>query len=368
MKLIKKLFALAVVLALLVAIASWFLVPSAAKGAVEQGSRYAFGVPTTLAHLGAKLGFGTSGLALEGYRVASPAGFEGDPLLEVGKLAVGVGTRSLFGEPKVIDEIVIEGLELHLVQKGTESNLLPVLQQVRKLAAGDATPPPDAGGDSGPGPRLQVKRIRIAGLAASIDLSGIPGLDAIEKRFELPAYDADWTALSGPDGVTVAELAGKLMEQVSVSALDAADKVVPGPAMKLLRATLDGGLAGGLGGALDAAQDAAKDAAQKGLDQAQERLKSEADALKDKGAKELDKVKEAVGGALGGALDSALGKDGASAPQDAAKEGAAAVGAKADEVEKKAAEGLEKLKQEADEKANNALKGASKKLFGGGGK
>ena len=383
MKLVKKLLLLAVFAVVAIGLAGWFLVPPAAKGAVEQGSRYAFGVPTSLASLGAKVGLSTSGIHVEGYRVASPEGFDGKPLLEVGKLGFGVGTTSLLGEPKVVDELVLEGLELHLVQKGAQSNLLPVLQQMRRLAGtGGATEAPAPGGEAGsPGPRIKVKRVRIAGLAATVDVSGIPGLGDLTQRFELPAYDADWTKLSGEDGVTVAELASKLMQEVTDSALAKADEHLPAAASQVLRASLTGGLTGGVDGALDAARGAAEEAAKKELEGAKEKLK---DGVKEFTEKGLESVKEAVGGGvsdlvgedakkqLEGALDGALGGvlgnttgDGASAAgeapakvEEAAQEKAAEAVQKGTETVEKAAEkATEGAAEKAVEKTEKALKG-----------
>jgi hypothetical protein len=347
MKLFLKLAIVALVLFGLLGLAGWLLVPPAAKSAVERGSTYAFGVPTTLAKLDASLGFSTSGLALEGYAVQSPKGFEGKPLLAIDKLAFAVGTRSLTGEPKVVDELVLEGLELNLVQKGTQSNLWPVLQQVRKVAGGKAEPDPGAGEESGsPGPRIQVRRVRIAGLAANIDVSGIPGVEPISKRFELPAYDADWSQLTGTDGLTVAELSGKLMEEVTQSTLSEADKHLPSAAMVVVRATLEGGLSGGAGGALDAARGAVEDKAKEEL------LK-----LEEKGKELEKKAKEKVNELLGPGT-SALERGQEQAAELIGGDAAEAVGSE-----------LEKAAEKATEKAGKALEGtlpdAKKKLFGG---
>jgi hypothetical protein len=351
MKLIKKLLLLAAVAILALFLAGWLLVPPAAKGAVEQGSRYAFGVPTSLGSVGAKLGFGTSGVAIEDYRVSSPEGFDGKPLLQVGRLALGVGTTSLVGEPKVVDELVLEGLELNLVQNGTSNNLLPVLQSVRKLLqGGEPTPPSGEGAPSGPGPRVRIQRVRIAGLAASVEVKGIPGIPDMSKRFELPAYDADWSKLTGQDGVTVAELSGKLLEEVSASALVQADAHLPGPVAQLLRATVDGGLDGGFGGALDAARSKLGEEARKGLDSARERLLEGVEDLSGK-----------LPGGVGDTLKGILEGDG--------KDGDPTLPSK-DDVQQKVEEQLQKGADEAKKKAGEALEkalpGGTKKLFGGG--
>jgi hypothetical protein len=371
MKLLLKLALGAVVLLGLLGLAGWLLVPPAAKSAVERGSTYAFGVPTTLAELDTSFGFGTSGLTLAGYAVQSPAGFEGQPLLAIDTLAFGVGTRSLAGEPKVLDELVLEGLELHVVQKGTANNLWPVLQQVRRLASGGAEPEPGADGEPGnPGPRIQVRRVRIAGLAASIDVSGIPGVDPISKRFELPAYDADWSQLTGSEGLTVAELSGKLMQEVTTSALGEADKYLPPAAMVVVRATLEGGTQGGVEGALDAARGAAEDAAQKELQRLEKRAQDEVEKLLEKGSGELERSKEKVleligpGGAaaventLDGAVSGLLGdKTGAGTAEQ--------VGEATGQTSEKAASELEKATEKAGKAVEGALPDAKKKLFGG---
>lgn len=386
MKLVKKLLVLAVLAVVALGLAGYLLVPPAAKGAVEQGSRYAFGVPTTLDSLGARVGLGTSGMAIEGYRVASPDGFEGMPLLEVGKLGFGVGTRSLLGEPKVVDELVLEGLELHLIQKGLQSNLLPVLQQVKRLSSGGGSGAPEGGATEGSaGPRVKVRRVRIAGLAATVDVSGVPGLDALTKRFELPAYDADWTQLSGEDGVTVAELAGKLMQDVTASALAKADEHLPAPVAAVLRASVEGGakggLQGGLEGALDAARGAAEGAAKEQLEGAKEKALEQVDELKQKGLKELEKAKETVGDAVGdvvgedaakaieGALQGAVGGlTGQSGGADTGATGSPAApepAKAAEEAAKQGAETAEKAAEAAKEKAaEKAVEEAQKSLKG----
>jgi hypothetical protein len=379
MKLLLKLVFVAVVLLGLLGLAGWLLVPPAAKNAVERGSSYAFGVPTTLANLDTSLGFGTSSLTLEGYAVQSPAGFDGKPLLAIQKLAFGVGTRSLAGEPKVLDELVLEGLELNLVQKGTANNLWPVLQQVRRLASGDAAPEPEEGGEHGsPGPRIRVRRVRIAGLAASIDVSGIPGIDGISKRFELPAYDADWSQLTGEEGLTVAQLSGKLMEEVTTSALSEADEHLPAAAMLVVRATLEGGAQGGVDGALDAAREAAEDAVKKELQGLEKRAQDEVKQLLEKGSGELERGKEMVqekalelvgpdgAAAVESALDGAVGGILGDTPAAGATE---QVAGSTEQATEKAAGELEKATEKATDKAGKAVESvlpdAKKKLFGG---
>jgi len=313
MKLLIRLAVLAVLLLAGVFAAGYFLVPPAAQKAAEEGSRYAFGVPAELESIGAKLGLGSTGIGFRGYELQSPGEVE-QPLLAIGEFRLGVGTRSLISEPKAVEEFVLEGVELTLVQDGVENNLVPVLQHLASMGGddepgaepGDPEAEAEEGGAGSPGPRLRVGKVSVKGIAARFIVRGIPGVAELDQRFEVPAYEADFSAAMGEEGKTAAEVAGMIVTDLKGRALSAADGEVPPEVLALLEKTLDGGLEGGLEGALDAGKDALKGAIDDKRSELEGAARDKADEAEGEATKAIEegkqKAKEEVRKGLGGLL------------------------------------------------------------------
>lgn len=294
MKLVVKILVLVLLGLAALGFAGVLLVPPAAKTAVDSGSRHAFGVPSTLGDVTASLGLSQTTVGFTDYVLSSPEGFD-EPLLSIGRFQVGVGTTSIVGDVKEVGALVLEDVTLSLTQDGTRNNLVPVLQHVRGLGGGDeGGTEPDASdgseGDASPGPRLRIGTVRVAGIAARLRLAGVPGIEPFDERYEIPAYEEDWSDVTGEDGLTVSEIAGRILDGAQARALDAAEGVAPEPVLAALRSTLAGGLEGGLEGALDSAKDAAEGALRDEADEQIDDLKGRAN----------DEAKKALDGLLGG--------------------------------------------------------------------
>lgn len=234
-------------------------VPPVARAAVESGSEFAFGVPATIGSVKASPGLSTTTLGFSDYEIESPEGFE-EPLLTFGHFEVGVGTRSLVGDVKELGVLEIEDVQLTILQSGLRSNLAPVVEQLRSLASrsGEAegstdheAPTPEESGPKGPGPRIKVGRVRIAGIRARLRVDGIPGIQPVDETVELPVLEKDWSAASGEDGFTVADLSAHLLEELELSALEALRGEVPDEVLEAVKKGLDGGLESILDGATD---------------------------------------------------------------------------------------------------------------------
>lgn len=309
MKLLIKLLVVAIIGGALLAVAGYFLVPPAADKAVNEGSRFAFGVPASLGGIKASPGLTNTKLGFTDYELESPAGFT-EPLLKIGNFDLGVGTGSILGGTKEVGAFTLENVNLTLVQDGTKSNLLPVLKHLQGLASGsgdgDTAPPaPDGGEREGSaGPRLKVGKVQIKGISARLVAKGIPGLE-VDETFTVPAYERDFSALTGEDGLTVAEMAGALVESLKDEAMKAADGKIPAGALSAIEKTLEGGLAGGVDGAMDAAKGLVKDKADELGEKAQDALEDGKAKLEDEASKLQDAAKKKLQDGLGGAADDA---------------------------------------------------------------
>lgn len=252
LKLILKPVAIAALGLAALVVAGVITVPPAARAAVESGSEFAFGVPATIGSIKASPGISTTTLGFSDYEIESPDGFE-EPLLTFGHFEVGVGTRSLVGNVKELGVLEIEDVELTILQNGLRSNLAPVVAQLKSLAErsreraapgaeGDPATEGADDGPKGPGPRLKVGRVRIAGVRARLKVDGIPGVQPVDETVELPVLERDWSSDSGEEGFTVADLSAHLLEELEISALEGLRGEVPDEVLDAVAKGLEGGL------------------------------------------------------------------------------------------------------------------------------
>lgn len=298
MKLLKKL-ALIVLLGFLgLGAAGYFLMPPAAKKAIEVGTQKALGTETQLNSISAGLGFTSTSMGVGGFTVDQPTGFEGPPLLQIGEMGFSVDTFSLLSNTIRVPEIQLDGLQLRLVQNGQESNFLRVYQSVRKLTEGDGTnPPPSEEAKDGKGVDIGV--VKVAGVQASFDLTGIPGIHQ-SYSFDLPAFEIDLSQKANETRLqNVEQVTAKLMETL-IEQTVARAKAELSPEL----AALVGGDVAGLKARVDSELNKIRQAAEGRVDQAKEAIRSK------------------VGDEFGKQVEGALGKDAVDQAQDALQQGA----------------------------------------------
>ncbi|MEE2940758.1 MAG: hypothetical protein VX460_10270 [Planctomycetota bacterium] len=289
----------------LLLLAGYVLVPPAARRALADGSRAAFGVPSTIGGVGATPGMTTTAIGFSDYRLEPPEGFT-DPILTIDRFELGMGTRSLLGDTKEVSRFVLHGLVLTLEQDGVRNNLVPLLQHVNALpSATGAGHEPDAPQqqeddvEERDDPRLRVGVIEIEGVAARLKVRGIPGVGAIDRTFAVPDFTADLGGRGDGHGVAIPELAGALVLLLKDEVLSAADGEIPPEVLTALETALEGGLEGGMEGALDALGSAAK-----------QRLEDGRSAIEEAASKALGGASDEARSLLEKGLSGMLGGDG----------------------------------------------------------
>lgn len=292
--------------ALLLAAGS-FLVPPAARSALAQGSRVAFGVPSTIGGVGASPGLATTSIGFADYRLEAPEGFT-DPVLTIGRFDLGVGTRSLLGQTKEVAHFVLEDLVLTLEQDGLRTNIVPILEHLGSSMTGSGAAQnggdqEQAEGGSDPevaGPRLRIGQVAIKGVSARLKLSGVAGLEPFDRTFTVPDFSADFSDSNGENGASVPEIAASLVDTLKEKALEAADGEVPAELLTALVAAMEGGLEGGLDGALDQIESQV----QEGLDDGRALLEDAArKALGGSGDEAKSSLEDGLRGLIGGKRD-----------------------------------------------------------------
>ena len=301
MRLLLKILAISAIGAALLIAGGYFLVPPAARTALADGSRAAFGVPSTIGGVGASPGVSTTSIGFTDYRLEAPSGFR-EPVLSIGRFDLGVGTPSLLDDTKEITHFVLEDLVLTLEQDGLKTNLVPLIEHVMALLAEEdasSTPnevEPDEEEDTVPtsGPRVRVGQVVLRGISARLKVSGVPGIQPFDHTFTVPDYVEEFGGEGG--GASIPELAGTLVLSLKRKALEAADGEVPREVVSVLEAALEGGLEG----VVDGLESAAKETLEAGT----EVLKDAAsDVLNGRSADPVSDLKTGLSGLLGGKKD-----------------------------------------------------------------
>ena len=301
MRLLLKILAISAIGAALLIAGGYFLVPPAARTALADGSRAAFGVSSTIGGVGASPGMSTTSIGFTDYRLEAPSGFT-EPVLSIGRFDLGVGTPSLLDDTKEVSHFVLEDLVLTLEQDGLKTNLVPVIEHVMALMPDEAESSaqvdldPDGGvSESSPsGPRLRVGRVEVRGIAARLKLAGIPGIEPFDRTLTVPDFVEDFRREGG--AASIPEIAGTLVLSLKRKALEAADGEVPGEVLSALEAALDGGLEG----VVDGLESAAKGTIEAGTEALKD---AAAEALRKRDIDPASILEEGVGGLLGGKKD-----------------------------------------------------------------
>ncbi|MFT5058795.1 MAG: hypothetical protein ACI89E_001574 [Planctomycetota bacterium] len=288
MKLILKIAVILLVGVGVLGAIGYFLLPPAARGAIEKGTGTALGTPTHLKGIDAGFGLNTS-LGIDGFTADQPAGFDGPPLLEIGSIKVGVDLLSTLSDTVRVPEVILEGLHLRLIQNGKESNFLQVYESLRKLSAGEASAPAEGGEGSGSGKSIDIGIVKVSGVGATFDLTGIPGIEE-SYSFEIPAFEIDMSRSATEDRMhNIEEATARIVERlIEETVAQAQAKVSPELAM------LIGSDVAGLKDRVDLELNKLKGKAKTELDslkqKAQGQLKEEADKLLKGGAQDLRKT------------------------------------------------------------------------------
>lgn len=253
MKFLVKLLVIGILGFAILAIGGRLALPSVARAGVEQGADSALGVHASLDDVVAGIGMGSTSLGLKGLVLDSPEGFAGAPLLEIGEATVDVGTFSLLSDTVRVPGITLRGLKLHLIQDGMKSNIKPVLDRIRELAQEKGKEPTDdSAGAPQPEPQTPDKtesdsndesskvlafgNVSLSEIGFSLELKGIPGMQAQNFEWTAPAFDFDLSDKADRARVrTVGHLSARIIEELEARGMAAAEDILPATVLSILK-------------------------------------------------------------------------------------------------------------------------------------
>lgn len=234
-KLLKLVVGLVVVL-LVVALVLVSRIDSLAKSGIEKGGQYALGVETGVENVSVSLMSGTFDMA--GLQIANPKGFESAPyLMRNGKFALAVNSGSFFSDTIEVPLIELDGLDLHVIKKGDQNNLSPILEHLKKFEGGQK-----AEESTGQSKKFIIKKLVIKNVKAHLDLP-IVGT----KTVNVPDITLENLTQDNANGMVLSEIMARIFPMITSAALASLGDLIPSDLAGVLKGDL-AGVAQNLGG------------------------------------------------------------------------------------------------------------------------
>ncbi len=180
--------------------------------------------------------------SLKGFTLGNPEGYKTPAAIQAGSVSVGVKPGSLFSDKIVVRHVRVEGPEITFEGTlGTANNLSKILDNVKETTGGATEQPkadskkektggtsekpkaePKSGKSEAPSKKLQVDEFVITGAKAKLSMTMFGG-----KAVTVPLPPITLKDLgTGPEGITPGELTQKVLGEVTVETLKAAEKAV----------------------------------------------------------------------------------------------------------------------------------------------
>jgi uncharacterized protein involved in outer membrane biogenesis len=156
---------------------------------------------------------------VKGLVVGNPQGYKTAHAISVGRTSVAVAPGSVFSDKIVVKSIRIEEPQITIEVGPGGTNLKVIQNNVAEATGGNEPAAKDAKpAESGPSKKLQVDDVLITGGKITVGVAALGG-----KVSTIPLPELHFTNLGGgPEGITPAELATKILGEISTESVKAA--------------------------------------------------------------------------------------------------------------------------------------------------
>jgi hypothetical protein len=197
------------------------------KVGVETAGTQATGTNTTLK--GANLSVMNGELSLSGLKIANPPGYQTGELVDIGKCTTAVDIQSLMSDTVVVKVVRIENLSMTIEQKGLNSNLGDILDQIKKLQSPSEKAPPTA--EKKPGKKVKVDLIELKDPVVRLKLLPIPGQTDVTE-LKLGTIKLENVTPDSKNPEMVATIFQKVLVALSEAVVKAGGQSLPGDLQK----------------------------------------------------------------------------------------------------------------------------------------
>ena len=220
-KIIVRLLIALVVVVILAVLAIGLVLDKAIKSGVETFGPKLTKVDIKLQSVSLSLLSGSG--TIKGLVVGNPAGYKTPSAIDIGVASVSLKPASLLSDKIIVRAINVQGPEINFETDLRNNNLSQILANVQEATSSGAKEPakpqePSQPEGAKPAKKLQVDDLVISGGKIHVSVSALGG-----KTATVPLPDIHLQNLgTGPEGITPAELAEKVMEQIEKGASQAA--------------------------------------------------------------------------------------------------------------------------------------------------
>ncbi len=242
MKIFRKLMLLLVVLIVVGVVIAWLGIDWIAKKGLEKGTSYALGVETEVDSL--RLSLLKGSLKIDTLRIANPKGFTSPYLMQSGRFDLELRPGSLFSDTIEMNRFELDGLDMHIEQRLTGSNISKVVENLRRFESQSPADRQKQAGDK----KVKLDRVVITNVEAHFHLAP----DVVSQELvtvKIPEIVLTDVA-SDEGGVLVADVVGRLVLAILSQVIEQSHGHVPETFLQGLDKTV-GSLTETLGGAID---------------------------------------------------------------------------------------------------------------------
>ena len=221
-KLLTRILIALVVLLILGVLAVSFFLDSAVKRGIETVGPMLTKVEVKLDSVSLSLLSGSG--KIKGLLIGNPEGFKTPSAIQVGTASLALQPGSVFGDKVIIKSILVQAPEITFETDLKANNLSKILANLQAATGGtessSAKASPSA--QSKANRKLQVDDFLISGGKINVSLTTLGG-----KSATVPLPEVHLTDLGkGPEGITAAELATRVIQAIEKEAVKASSGVV----------------------------------------------------------------------------------------------------------------------------------------------
>jgi len=177
--------------------------------------------------LGGKVGF-------QNLVIDNPPGYKYDRLLEVGDARIAVSIASLLKDTVNIKEIMFDGVNVVIEQKGLTNNLQDIINAIPKTEPKPEAEPEDTTGK--PAKKLHIDRLEITNVTVKANLLPVPGKAGTVTIKLDPILMTD---LGADDKLDLAALTGKILLAITKGVAKQGAGLLPEGMTDTMKGTLD---------------------------------------------------------------------------------------------------------------------------------
>jgi len=201
------------------------------KTAIETAATSALKVKVSLGSINLSVLGGK--ISLENLLIDNPQGYQNPRLLELKKASVSVDIKSLLSDTVRIKEIMFDGVNLTMEQRGISGNNLQDV--INALPSGEAKAAPQQQPQPSGGKKLVVNNLEISNVAVKVKLLPVPGKSDTVTMKLAPIVMKD---LGTDSKMDIAMLSGKVLTAIAEGVVKQGTDLLPGEMTASMKSTL----------------------------------------------------------------------------------------------------------------------------------